>query len=64
MTEDETHEAYGALVHRGLVEQRVHEQECANAALVVVIERLEAELMLAKKEITELRYRVNYLERW
>jgi len=64
MTEDEKHAALGAMLHRGIVEQRQYEAELAESALAALVERLEGELDNARAEIKELRARISYLERW
>lgn len=64
MTEDDAHEAAGAMLHRGLVEQRQYEKDMAAQSLEAEIERLQIELDKARDRIKQLEYRVNYLERW
>jgi hypothetical protein len=59
MTDDE-HEAFGSLVHRGLVEQRQYEQ----VDLARQVEMLQNELALIKSELRDVTFRLACLERW
>ena len=57
---DEEYEALGAMLHRGIVEQRQYEQ----VDLARQIELLQNEIALIKSELRDVKFRLACLEKW